>query len=344
MPTNWPLIAVTGATGWLGSRVLAALAGGNVKAGRIRALVATGESHKALIEAGIEVVQGDLRDRAALDALVAGCRDGLVIHLAGIIHPPGRTALFDEVNHRATLALHDAAAAAGVRRMVVMSSNSPFGANPSRDHRFTEESPYHPYMGYGRSKMLMEQGLLQRMRRDARPEVTILRAPWFYGPGQPPRQTLFFTMIRQGRFPLFGDGGNRRSMGYVDNLAEGILLASNHPAAAGQTYWLADERPYAMTEIVDTVRAILRDDFGMPVKEKTVHAPMFVADLARLADATLQAAGLYQQKIHVLSEMNLTIACDIAKAKRELGYAPRVELREGMRRSIAWCLERGLKI
>jgi nucleoside-diphosphate-sugar epimerase len=60
--------------------------------------------------------------------------------------------------------------------------------------------------------------------------------------------------------------------------------------------------------------------------------------------------GIYHQKIHVLSEMNKTIACTIAKAERELGYRPEVELEEGMRRSIAWCLqsawclERGISI
>jgi nucleoside-diphosphate-sugar epimerase len=54
--------------------------------------------------------------------------------------------------------------------------------------------------------------------------------------------------------------------------------------------------------------------------------------------------GLYHQKIHVLSEMNKTIACSIDKARRELGYAPVVELEEGMRRSLAWCLAEGIRL
>ena len=56
------------------------------------------------------------------------------------------------------------------------------------------------------------------------------------------------------------------------------------------------------------------------------------------------AVGLYNQKIHVLSEMNKTIACSVEKARGELGYRPGVELREGMRRSIAWCLENGQEL
>ena len=66
--------------------------------------------------------------------------------------------------------------------------------------------------------------------------------------------------------------------------------------------------------------------------------------MAGVADALLQAMGRYQQEIHVLSEMSQTIACSIGRAERELGYAPRIELEEGMRRSIRWCLEQGQTI
>jgi nucleoside-diphosphate-sugar epimerase len=133
-------------------------------------------------------------------------------------------------------------------------------------------------------------------------------------------------------------------MGYVDSLAYGILLAAQIPQAAGKIYWLADERPYPMKEIVDTVRDVLRDDFGMTVEPKTVQVPAIFSDVARLGDRMLQGVGLYNQELHVLSEMNLTIACAIDRAKRELGYKPLVNLREGMRRSVAWVLDHGGKI
>jgi nucleoside-diphosphate-sugar epimerase len=190
----------------------------------------------------------------------------------------------------------------------------------------------------------MELGLRAAMGAPGTPELVILRAPWFYGPGQPPRQTQFFAMIRTGRFPLVGDGLNRRSMGYVDNLAAGILLAAAHPAARDEIFWIADETPYTMREIIDTVRAVLRQDFALGVTERTPRLPWIAGEVATMLDAALQRAGIYQQKIHVLSEMNKTIACDIGKARRVLGYAPAVALREGMRRSVAWCLEQGMAI
>jgi nucleoside-diphosphate-sugar epimerase len=58
----------------------------------------------------------------------------------------------------------------------------------------------------------------------------------------------------------------------------------------------------------------------------------------------LQRTGLYQQQLHVLGEMDHTIACDISRSTAELGYVPQVELYEGMRRSIRWCLDQGLEL
>jgi nucleoside-diphosphate-sugar epimerase len=346
--TDFPLVVITGASGWLGGRVAAALTKGLPEAGeigrggsRIRCLIGPEERTDQLRALGAELCVGDLRDPDARRALLRKVDGALLLHIAGVIHPPGRTRLFEEVNHLATRDLVRAASAAGVRRIVAMSSNSPFGSNASPSDTFNEESPYHPYMGYGHSKWRMELALKAAMAEPGAPEIVILRAPWFYGPEQPPRQTLFFSMVRDGRFPLMGDGSQRRSMGYVDSLAAGVLLAAASPRARGRAYWLADERPYPMREIVTTVKATLRDDFGIPVKDDDLRLPSFVSDAARLVDRGLQSAGFYHQKIHVLSEMNLTIACDIARAREELGYRPLVELREGMRRSIQWCLSQG---
>jgi nucleoside-diphosphate-sugar epimerase len=343
-------VLLTGATGWLGTRVLKAVTEGlpdypeeRLRPSAVRVLLQAGDDERELRRRGVETVVGDIRDAETISAFVKGAEGGVLIHTAGVIHPPGRSALFDEINHRGTLALADAAQQAGLKRLVAMSSNSPMGANPAPDHLFSEDSPYNPYMGYGRSKHLMELGLRRRVAAGGM-EVVIIRAPWFYGPGQPPRQSLFFSMIKEGRFPIFGGGENRRSMAYIDTLAQGILRAATHPDAAGEIFWIADERAYPMVEIVETVATVLKEDFGMQVSSRRPRLPGFIADGARLADTMLQAAGLYHQKIHVLSEMNLTIACSTDKARRVLGFAPKVALREGMRRSIAWCLEAGTKI
>jgi nucleoside-diphosphate-sugar epimerase len=71
-----------------------------------------------------------------------------------------------------------------------------------------------------------------------------------------------------------------------------------------------------------------------------LRLPGVASEIALLVDALMQGAGLYNQKIHVLSEMNKTIACSIAKARRDLGYEPKIALEEGMRRSLRWVFEK----
>ena len=291
---------------------------------------------------GVITVRGDVTKPDTLTPFVAGARGATLFHCAGIIHPR-RAAEFEAVNASGTRHVLDAAIRGGVRRFIHTSSNSPFGANPRRDHLFTEDAPYRPYMGYGRSKMAAEQAV-RETGESGLIETVIVRAPWFYGPGQPPRQTQFFTMIRKGTFPLLGDGNNRRSMTYVDNLCQGLMLGERCEQARNQAFWIADARPYSMNEIVDTVETVLKRDFGIAVSGKRRRVPSITSDLARLCDRLLQSAGLYDQRIHVLSEMNLTIACSIEKARQQLGYQPAIALEEGMRRSIEWVLQQGITI
>ena len=343
---------VTGAPGWLGTRLVETLIRGlpdvpdlvqPIRRSEVRCLVhpAANTAELAALP-GVVCVSGDLSAPGSLQRFVDGARGATLFHCAGVIHPR-RVSEFEAVNAAGTRHLIDAAVEAGVRRFIHVSSNSPFGANPTREHLFNEDSPYNPYMGYGRSKMAGEQAVWQASKTGCL-ETVILRVPWFYGPGQPPRQTQFFTMIRKGGFPLVGDGGNRRSMAYVDNLCQGLLLSERSARARGQAFWIADERPYSMNEILETVENVMEKDFGIAVTRKRMRLPSIASDVARVADRTLQAAGLYEQKIHVLSEMNLTIACSVDKARQQLGYRPTVSLEEGMRRSLAWMRSRGISV
>jgi nucleoside-diphosphate-sugar epimerase len=343
------LALVTGAAGWLGSRLVGALVRGIPECDglpmpyphlRVRCLALPGEDVALIEELGdrVDIVRGDVTHVEDCARLCEGAAGAVLFHIAGIIHPR-RRAEFYRVNVDGTRNVLDAAVAAGAHRAVVMSSNSPCGTNPHPDHVFDESSPYRPYMHYGWSKMLMEQAVAA-CQRAGKIETVIIRAPWFYGPNQPPRQSVFFRMIRDGTGPIVGSGDNRRSMAYVDNLCQGLILAGATQSANGQTYWIADSRPYAMNEIVDTVERLLETEFGQKCAHKRMRLPGLASELAWMVDKTLQGLGLYHQKIHVLSEMNKTIACSVEKAKAELGYRPVVELEEGMRRSLKWVWER----
>lgn len=349
LPTNQ--VIVTGALGWLGINLVEALAKGlpdhdALKTPRgdlkIRCLILPGQDGAELkrISERVEVVTGDVRSAADCARLCEGAGGATLFHTAGMIHPR-KVAEFYDINVTGTSNVLDAAIQAGVRRAVIVSSNSPCGCNPHPDHLFDESSPYHPYMNYGRSKMRMELAVVERRSRI---ESVIIRAPWFYGPNQPPRQTLFFQMVRDGKAPIVGSGLNRRSMSYLGNLCQGLMLAAMVEKAAGQVYWIADRRAYTMNEIIDTIERLLEQEFGQKCAHKRMRLPGIASEIALWADASLQALGVYHQKIHVLSEMNKTIACSVTRAEKELGYQPTVELEEGMRRSLKWCVEQGIKI
>ncbi|MEW6735061.1 MAG: NAD(P)-dependent oxidoreductase [Acidobacteriota bacterium] len=348
------LTLITGAPGWLGNRLVEVLIKGLPDvpklaqpdpSRRIRCLALPGTDVSPLraLSSNIEIIVGDLRDTTALTEFSRGGEGATLFHCAGVIHPTRGVQEFFEVNVEGTRKLLQTAESVGVARLVAVSSNSPIGTNPSRNHLFDETSPYNPYMGYGRSKMMLEQAVQEYQER-GRLQTVIIRPPWFYGPHQPPRQTLFFKMIKNGQAPIVGDGENRRSMAYVDNICQGLLLCERVSAANGQIYWIADRRPYTSNEIVDTVERLLEKEFGIAVAHRRLRLPSITSEIALLADRILQGFGLYHQKIHVLSEMNKDIACSIVKAQKELDYNPVIELEEGMRRSIAWLLEKGHQI
>jgi nucleoside-diphosphate-sugar epimerase len=336
---------VTGAAGWLGRALVDHLTrahGRYSRPGVVRALVRDREDIAAFAGSPrVEPILGDVRRPDGLEALFAGLTGTFdVVHTAGVIHP-ARVDDFAEVNARGTANVMAAALAHGARRAVHISSNSPFGTNPHPGDVFRNDEPYHPYYGYGRSKMQAELRVLDAVARGL--EAVIVRPPWFYGPFQPPRQTTFFRMVRRGRFPVIDGGGQRRSMVYIDNLVQGVVAAELTPTAPGRGWWIADARPYTIDEIVATVGRALADE-GFDVMPNRVRLPAVAGRLAERADALIQRTGRYVQAVHVLGEMDKSIACDISVAREELGYQPDVQLEEGMRRSIRWCVEQGLEL
>jgi len=341
MPDVEPTMrVVTGASGWFGQAYVRSVTGRS--ATPLRALVRTDNeaAELSVISRCIEPVVGDVRDPAALDRLMAGADGGsVVVHAAAVIHPAGAVREFFDVNVGGTALMLDRAVRRGVRRFIHLSSNSPFGVNASPEETFDEASPYAPVGGYGESKKEAEL-LVGRAHARHGLDTVVLRPPWFYGPHQPPRQTRFFTLVRRGLFPLCGPGDNRRSMVHTHNLVEAVHAAERADGVGGRAYWVADARPYPMREILDTVRRALSDE-GLAVRPQRVRLPNTAADVADRLDRTLQRAGRYVAELHVLGETNKTIACDISRARAELAYDPPVELYDGMRSSIRWCVERG---
>lgn len=286
MLDQYKAVIVVGAGGWLGQAVLRGLVDGITGCEDLDGLpestkIIAADLPDALnnIDSAtdrVEKIKVDVCDSSTFDQLNDYADNALIIHVVGIIHPKNVKQFF-EINHEGSVKFLHHMAGKGAKRAVVMSSNSPIGANPYPEHVFDEKSEYNPYMGYGKSKMLLEKSLLKETYSM---EVILIRAPWFYGVNQPARQKEFFEMIRNGKGPIVGSGNNRRSMVFTENLAQGIFLAAEKPGIDKEIFWIADERPYTMNTIIDTVERLMDDEFNLQCKHKRLRLPGFAAEVA----------------------------------------------------------------
>ena len=333
------MIYITGANGWLGLNLVSAIVSGKtakwgLEKDNIRAFILNNTSKEKLlnISKDIQIVEGDLANKNDISQFLSSSENSYVFHTAGVIHP-NKVSDFFNVNRDGTKNLLEVSIKKSISKVIIISSNSPCGCNPDNVHLFDEASPYNPYMNYGKSKMEMEK-LANGFYKEGLVNLAIIRAPWFYGPFQPERQKQFFEMIRKGKAPIIGDGENRRSMAYTENLVQGMILAATKDISSGKTYWIADEKPYTMNDIVDTIESLLEDEFKQECDYGRIRLPNFISNFAEKMDAAIQKIGLYQKKIHVLSEMNKHIACSIDLAKKELEYLPEFSLADGMKSSL----------
>jgi nucleoside-diphosphate-sugar epimerase len=312
-------VLVTGAPGWLGDRLVPQL----VRAGHdLRCLV-----HPDVYPArlgDVESVKGDVRDEAAVRSAVAGIE--CVVHCVGVIHAR-RARDFYTVNALGTRNVVEAAADAGVRRFLHVSSNAAAGFQRRRDELMTEDQLPLPEGDYGKSKLQAERHVLAA--RDAgRLETVILRPCLYYGPGQPARMDRVFRMIERGKVPVFGDGLSLRSMTFVDDLARVLGQCLDHEAATGETFWIADETPYTTLGALEAMAAAI--DRPLQVR----HLPEFIARLCERIDMAFGDLGGYSMNLHVVGETYRDIGCSVEKAKWVLGFGPNNDLVGGFRQAL----------
>jgi nucleoside-diphosphate-sugar epimerase len=326
-------LLVTGVPGWLTAGLFASLSHAPLRGlTEIRCLVQPGQQASIpTMFSGIPVdfVQGDLLDAPSLRAATAGV--DTVMHAAGVLHVR-RTNDFYEINTRGTQRLLEAALDAKVQRFVLISSNAAAGRSTSRSKLLTEADPARPLSHYGRSKLLAEEGVLAA--RD-RMEVVVSRPCMFYGPPVPARHVEVYQRIRTGRMPLVGSGDYARSLTYIDSLVQGTRLALVRAAARGQVYYISDAAVYTTKRVVEAMAA------AIGVEPRFLPVPGLVGPLAYATDVSLARLGVYWQTVHLVGESDWHVGVTCAKARDELGYAPMVEIEEGMRRAVDWCRANG---
>ena len=318
---------LTGAPGWLGTR-FAELAAPKIP---LRCLVLDGMSTSELASLPLEIVRGDVTKPETLPKTCEGI--DTVFHCVGIIHPKNAQD-FIHINVDGTRNMLEASIKAGVRRFIYISSNSAQGFNRSRNELMKEIDLCKPESGYGRSKFMAEE-LVRKYGEHYKMETVILRPCLYYGPRAPDRMLTLFKLVKSGRPLVFGDGLNLRSMTYIDNLIQAMLLVQRHPYAKNKTFWIADKRPYTTIEVMQTIAELL----GVMIKP--LHIPRIVARMVEIADTLYDELGGYAMNLHVVGETVRDIGCSIERAEKELGYVPEIDLKEGMRRTIEWAKQNG---
>jgi nucleoside-diphosphate-sugar epimerase len=255
---------ITGASGFIGSAVVTALArdGHTVRA-------AVRRPH-LVFPAGVEVVQHpDLTETFDWQPLLDGVNQ--VVHLAGIAHTRGAdAAAYDRINRLATARLVTAAAQAGVKHFVFVSSIRA-QSGPAADHALTERDCPAPTDAYGASKLAAEEAV-----RSSGVPFTILRPVLVYGPGVKGNLALL-TRAAATPLPLpVRDFSNRRSLLGIDNFISALAFVLATPATIGETYVVADPGiPPRLSDVFATLRqAKGRRAFILPMSPDYIELPL----------------------------------------------------------------------
>jgi len=321
-------VLVTGATGFTGGHLARALAADGYE---VRALVRSAARAEDLARRNIALIEGDLRDPRALAAAVTGAE--VVYHIAAIYRQAGlATATYRAVNATAVRQLIDAAAGAGVRRVVHCST---VGVHGDVEHPpANEDAPLRPGDIYQITKLEAEQ--LAREAGDRfRLEVTIVRPSGIYGPGDRRLLKLFRGVARK-RWVTLGRGEIYYHLTYIDDLVAGFRLAGEHPAAAGRTYILAGPEVTTLNDLV----GIVAEEAGVPAP--TRHFPVWPVWIAGALCELVAPLGieppLYRRRVDFFTKSR---AFDITRARQEIGYAPAIGLHEGIRRTLGWYRDHG---
>ena len=305
---------VTGATGFIGLRLMAALQAGGSP---VRVLIRPGRIIPPDWR-NVETTTGDLTDPVSLDRACTGINT--LFHLAGFAHAdaadtPDFAARHWAINAEGTFHLLNAAAAAGVKRFIFLSSIKA-AADPS-SHCVDEQWNVLPKSPYGQAKRAAEERVLT-VGRSTGMGIVILRPALVYGPGMKGNLPRLIKAMQKGWLPSLPETGNRRSLVHVEDVVQALLLAATHSAAAGQRYLVTDGQPYSGRELYLLIRRAL----DLPEPRWTPSASLLYGT-AKIADDALQWIGRRHRPFSNTLDKLLGWACyDSTKIRQELGYSP----------------------
>ena len=326
MRTQGQTVLVTGAAGFIGGRVAQRLRGDGH---HVTALDLAGRTWHHLAGGGLRCVEADITDAASVDRALAGVRVSRVVHCAALMGGWGAPEDYRRVNVEGTRHVASWAMANGASRFLYVSSVSVYGMPPIEG--ITEETPFrHIGLPYADSKMEAEAVMLELQRAGL--PCTILRPGDVYGPRASEWVVKLVDAMKSGRMILIGGGRGLINVTHVDNLVDAIEAALDTEGAAGRDYIVTDGRPVTWKGYLT---ALARAAGCPPPKRSLPIAAAWPAVIV------LEGLGRLTGRRPPLSRMGLsllTARCtySIERARRELGWSPRIGLEAGMDGIAAW--------
>lgn len=320
-------VFVTGASGFLGGRLAELLAAD----GRDVIVLARPSSDlRHLAEVPVSVVRGDLGDLETLKGAMRGVTEVFHCAAASTDWAPAKT--FFEANVRGTENMLAAAETAGsLKRFVHVSTTDVYGypeVPGSEDHSLKDVG-----LGYNRTKVLAETAVWAAYRERGLP-VTIVRPATIYGPRGKAFVTDFAELLRV-RLMAYIDGGRRTGgFTYVDTVAEAMMQAVESERTTGNAYNLSDGTGGTWKDYVSGLASGL--GYRLPWLNFSFGTAMMLARAMEFPHGTLELPGRPQLTRHAVYLLGRDQEFPNEKARCDFGFSPRVDLVEGIRRSVAW--------
>jgi nucleoside-diphosphate-sugar epimerase len=330
------LNVITGATGLLGSHIAEQF---SARGERVRAVVRPTSDVTFLKQLGVELVVGDLGSAESLRVPFTGA--DTVYHCASRVGDFGAWRMFKAEVVETTRNVMESCRSAGVGRVLHVSSVAVYGLRPRIPAGgLTEEQPLRQGWRfgdhYGRAKAQAEQ-----VAHDVRPDVTIVRPTWVFGPRDRHGLTRLIKALRGGWVSLLGSGDNLLNIVHADDVARGAILAAKHPTARGQTYNLCSEGEVTQRQFLDALSAA---EGISPVSRRV---PFRLAYFGGLLGETIARILRFQRAPFIsrysVSRLGRPAHYRIDKARNDLGWFPEVKILEGLRPTLEWLHEHALQ-
>ena len=276
----------------------------------------------------MNLAHGDLADKQSLREAVRGVNR--VYHLAGMVGNPKSDVIF-KVNYEGTKNLVEACLENGTKldRFLFVSSHAVMGPTP-KDRLYNEDMECHPVSDYGRSKLMAEQYLESV---NGHLPHTIVRLPIVFGPRSFKGFFSVYKLLRKRLHFNFRKGES--NVGYVQDMVDGLITASQSHNTVGKVYFIGDKTIYSLNDVFEAIRKI------MGIRAVKIKVPYFIAYLFAAA-SELYARMNGGQALLFRKDFKYPFwRMDVSRAERDFGFKTKIPLEEGLKITADWYRDNG---